>query len=267
MDSDADFKAALSDQIAGRLAQAEQGYRAIIARGDHLNASHNLGVLLEAAGRFGEAEAVFRRGAEAAPDDPRPQRSLAEHYRITRQFPAAERVYRRLLALTPGDDAAALALSMVLLAQGHYLEGWALNERRPPRQRFAGHGLSFPEWQGEPLEGKRLFVWREQGFGDQIMMARFLPRLGAAEVTYAGAPTLQRLFEPLGVTFLPYRQGGFRVPPNDYWCLPLSLPARLGVTPDTLPAAPYLAGRATPAGGRIGVVWHGEVMNENNPFR
>jgi hypothetical protein len=265
-----DFQAALAQQNAGRLADAELAYRTIVARGDHLAALHNLGVMLEATGRFGEAEAVYRRAAEAAPEDPRPQRALAEHYRITRQYAAAEPAYRRVLALTPGDDDAAVELGMALLAQGRFAEGWALNERRPPRRRFLAHGLSFPEWRGEPLAGKRLFVWREQGFGDQIMMARFLIGLGAAEVTYAGPAALQRLFEQLGVSFLTFGQGRFSVPANDYWCLPQSLPARLGITPQTLPAAPYLTGRLAPSSssaGRIGVIWQGEAMNANNRFR
>jgi tetratricopeptide (TPR) repeat protein len=267
MDFDADFKAALEAQNTGRVAQAEQAYRAIVAQTDHLASLHNLGVILERSGRAQEAEAVYRRAAQAAPDDPRPVRTLAGHYRIMRDYAAAVPIYRRVLDLTPGDDDAAVELAMVLLAQGRFAEGWALNERRPPRRQFLKHDLSFPEWRGEPLAGKRLFVWREQGFGDQIMMARFLTEVGAAQVTYAGPAALQRLFEPLGMTFLPFGQGRFSVPESDYWILPQSLPARLGATPQTLPNAPYLTGKPAAAGGRIGVVWKGEAANANNRFR
>ncbi|MGZ3403695.1 MAG: tetratricopeptide repeat protein [Phenylobacterium sp.] len=267
MDFDADFKSALEAQNSGRVAEAEQAYRAIVAQADHLASLHNLGVILERTGRAQEAERVYRRAAEAAPDDPRPLRTLAAHYRIMREFAAAEPAYRRVLELTPGDDDAAVELAMVLLAQGRFAEGWALNERRPPRIQFLKHDLSFPEWRGEPLAGKRLFVWREQGFGDQIMMARFLNRLGAAQVTYAGPAALQPLFEQLGVAFMPFGQGRFSVPASDYWCLPQSLPDRLRVTPQTLPRPPYFTGRARPADGRIGVVWKGEAANANNRFR
>jgi hypothetical protein len=267
MPFDADFKAALEAQNAGRVAQAEQAYRAIVAQADHLASLHNLGVILERTGRAEEAAAVYRRAVEAAPNDARAVSTLAGHYRILRDYAAAEPVYRRALELTPDDDDVAVELGMVLLAQGRFAEGWALNERRPPRQQFLKHDLSFPEWRGEPLAGKRLFVWREQGFGDQIMMARFLAQTGAAQVTYAGPIALQRLFEQLGVTFLPFGQGRFSVPQSDYWCLPQSLPARLGATPQTLPAAPYLTGTPTPGGGRIGVVWKGEAGNANNRFR
>ena len=267
MDFDADFKAALEAQNTGRVAEAEAAYRAIVAQADHLAALHNLGVILERTGRADEALAVYRRAAEAAPNNPKAVSTLAGHYRIMRDFAAAEPVYRRALALRPGDEDLAVEFGMVLLAQGRFAEGWALNERRPPRTQFLKHDLSFPEWKGEPLAGKRLFVWREQGFGDQIMMARFLARTGAAQVTYAGPVALQRLFEQLGVTFMPFGQGRFSIPPSDYWCLPQSLPARLGATPETLPQPPYFSGKAATAGGRIGVVWKGEAANANNRFR
>ena len=57
------------------------------------------------------------------------------------------------------------------------------------------------------------------------------------------------------------------MPESDYWCLPQSLPQRLATTPQTLPSEPYLLGRPTRAGGRIGVVWKGEAANANNRFR
>ena len=267
MDFDADFKAALEAQNTGRVEEAEAAYRAIVAQADHLASLHNLGVILERTGRAEEAEAVYRRAAQAAPNDALAVSTLAGHYRIMRDYAAAEPVYRRWLELKPGDDDAAVELGMVLLAQGRFAEGWALNERRPPRTQFLKHDLSFPEWRGEPLAGKRLFVWREQGFGDQIMMARFLTRTDAAQVTYAGPIALQRLFEQLGARFMPFGQGRFSVPESDYWCLPQSLPARLGATPESLPQPPYFTGQARAVGGRIGVVWKGEAANANNRFR
>jgi hypothetical protein len=261
------FEAALADHNAGRLAEAERGYLAILAHGNHLPSLHNLGVIFETTGRFDAAGEAYRHAANAAPDNPKPQLALANHYRVTRQFALAEAAYRRALELTPDDQEAAFDLGHVLLAMGRYAEGWPLYELRSPRLTFLEHKLDFPEWRGEPLAGKRLFVWREQGFGDQIMAARFLPLLGAAEVTYMGPPPMRRLMAQLPVTFVEASPAVNHIPTHDYWSLPHSLPHHLGVTPQTIPGAPYLTGTPAPSGGRIGVAWRGEARNANNVFR
>jgi hypothetical protein len=37
--------------------------------------------------------------------------------------------------------------------------------------------LPVPRWRGEPLAGKKLYLWAEQGLGDLMMFAGFLPHL------------------------------------------------------------------------------------------
>ena len=184
-----------------------------------------------------------------------------------RQFAEAEAAYRRTLVLDPDYPSAAFDLGCVLLAMGRFAEGWSLYENRSARRRMAERALPFPEWRGEPLAGRRLLVWREQGFGDQIMMARFLPRLVAAEVTYAGPEPLRRLFGQLPVRFVAADPDRIAGAGYDYWVLPASLPERLGMTAESLSAAPYLAGRAAPAAGCIGVTWRGAAGNVNDRFR
>jgi hypothetical protein len=172
----------------------------------------------------------------------------------------AEAALRRLLHLAPNRPALRYELSRALIAQGKFAEGWPLFEARETRRASAAHTLPFPEWQGEPLAGKRLLVWREQGFGDQIQMARFLPRLGAQTIVYAGLPQLERLFQQLPLDYAVVGSGGNTLPACHYWTLPFSLPTRLGLAPETIPTAPYLAGRPRATGGRIGLAWRGNAQ-------
>jgi len=46
------------------------------------------------------------------------------------------------------------------------------NRGRTPRRNFQA-----PRWRGQPIPGKRLMVWREQGLGDEIMLASMLHEL------------------------------------------------------------------------------------------
>ncbi|HEX2801975.1 MAG TPA: hypothetical protein VHN73_07930, partial [Phenylobacterium sp.] len=92
--------------------------------------------------------------------------------------------------------AAGYARALRLLSTGDFREGWPAYEariglaltniQRPP--------LPFPEWRGENLAGKRLLVWPEQGLGDKIMFARFIPRIAAGEIVVLCEPALERLF-------------------------------------------------------------------------
>lgn len=269
MDLLALFKAAMADQEAGRLADAEQGYRRLLGQVFYPPAAHNLALILEATGRFEEATACYRRAAEAAPDNPKRQEALGNHLFETRQLPQAVEAFRKALELDPGRSAAATGLGSVLLALGRLEEGWVAVDQRRARLKMLEQGLSIPEWRGQSLAGKRLFVWREQGYGDQIMLARFLGKIDALAVTYAGPPALQRLFSHLPAAYIAANPKAFEVPPHDYWSLPLSLPRWLGVTPQTLPNEPYLFGRPTPSptAGRIGIVFRGEPSNRNDKFR
>lgn len=172
----------------------------------------------------------------------------------------AEAALRPILALIPDHPDVRYELARALIAQGKFAEGWPLFEDRATRRSTAAQGLPFPEWRGEPLAGKRLLVWREQGFGDQIQMARFLPALGADSIVYAGLPPLDRLFRQLPLDYVAVGPGVNSLPACDYWTLPFSLPARVGLTPEAMPSAAYLQGSPRAVGGRIGLAWQGNPL-------
>jgi tetratricopeptide (TPR) repeat protein len=79
------------------------------------------------------------------------------------------------------------------------------NRGRRPQRNF-----SKPRWTGEPLNGKRLMVWREQGLGDEIMFASMLHEL----LTVDGQVVLE--CEPRLVTLLQNSFPQFEVRPEAY---------------------------------------------------
>ena len=64
------------------------------------------------------------------------------------------------------------------------------------RERLGGQPMQ-PEWRGQPLDGKSVFVYAEQGVGDQVMFMALLPVLiaHAARIALECDPRLVALFE------------------------------------------------------------------------
>jgi len=77
------------------------------------------------------------------------------------------------------DDAPlqqAIGLCHVKLLFGEFGIGWRLYEKRLELSSYRGAKalLNSPRWDGKPYPGKTLLLHREQGFGDCIMMMRYL---------------------------------------------------------------------------------------------
>ena len=112
----------------------------------------------------------------------------------------------------------------------------------------------------------------EQGLGDTIQFARFLPQLAAtgSKVTCVVPRPLLGLFKSLAcdVTFQPFQERGGRVSDVSGWTPLMHLPRALGIEPQGfVPRMPYLAAeperiarwraRLGAHGVRIGIVWQG----------
>jgi hypothetical protein len=140
------------------------------------------------------------------------------------------------------------SLSKVLLAQGRYGEAWPLYESRRELARLDLPRLrDYSEWGGEPLDGRPLFVVGEQGFGDEILFARFLTE----EATYICSKPVAGLF-PSALA----ASRKLDLPQNGCWCLVGSLPYLLGIAYAPPPVRlPFHIG----SGGGIG------VMAQTNP--
>lgn len=175
----------------------------------------------------------------------------------------ASRCYLRVLAERPDLWFVTDNLCQALLARGDFKAGFALYENRfhRPKSVVPRPDLPTPEWRGDPVDGRSVLVWPEQGFGDQIMFARFAAPLreAGARVFLAAHPALQRLFADLPFPVVPVASP----PPHDVWVSAGSIPARLGLS--ALP--PPLALPTGSWGDGIGVVTRGDPRHPNDANR
>jgi tetratricopeptide (TPR) repeat protein len=225
---------------AGRVDEALDCYaRVIAAAPTHAAALSNTAVLLSRLERYEEAEPLFQRAAAANPRDHSALYGLGNLHRARLQWEEAEAAFRAADAITPGVPDIVSNLAVSLLAQGRFEEGLPLWEQRSQRLDAEPQALPFPEWTGQSLAGRSIVVWHEQGRGDFLQVARYVPLLRAAgaDVLIYTVPEMVRLVAQLAPA-LAFKQLFSR---RDYWVLSMSLPLRFGATTGNLPPPPYLA--------------------------
>ena len=95
------------------------------------------------------------------------------------RFAEAIEALEKVLALDPERHEAAMTLGFACLANGDLARGWALAERRMEAgtKGLITRKFSRPKWQGEPLDGKTLMIWDDQGIGDVLRSASMFREL------------------------------------------------------------------------------------------
>jgi len=236
--------------------------------------------LLEA-GRPAEAEAAYRQALVLNPNYFDAQFNLGNLLHKLNRMTDAEVAYRSALKLRPDSADAQYSLGFLLLATGRFADAWPYHAycANPDLKNFSNKvsTLPYPQWRGEPLDGKSLLIWPEQGFGDYIQFIRYVPLLkqrGAARITVVCAAPLHALLATVdGVDQVRSDLPVEHTP--DYWTFPLGLPLFYGTVPDTIPATvPYLQAlpermqqwrdRLPTGGFKVGLVWKGNPQHGND---
>jgi tetratricopeptide (TPR) repeat protein len=254
--------------------------KAIAAAPNFAEAHSNLGNALHALRQFDEAIAAYRRAIALKPDYADAWANFGTALHHSGSFDEGVAALRRAIALAPHHANAHSGLGILLLMRGELGEGWDEYEWR--LRSTERKGPRFPEipWAGESLAGRHIYVQAEQGFGDTLQFARYIPPLAqrAGRVTvrvHQQLVTLLRESLP-GITVL-----GDRGDPALYQCdaVLLSLPRLFKTRLESIPAqVPYL--RVPPEaaqrwqkrladmqGLKVGLVWAGNPEHVNDTRR
>lgn len=229
--------------VAGALAEARA---AAASDPDAPEGQNVLGNALLADDRPQAALAAFDHALIHHPDSPEIYCNRAGALKALGRVEAALEDYREALRLRPGWADAEAFESLALLALGRYREGWAKYERRWEHRDFREHAWMRPRWDGTPAPEATLLIAFEQGYGDAIQAARFLPaiRERVGRVILCVPPILYDLFQGMvGVDRL------IQHPDEARWDMALgmmSMPYVLGIEPEDLPAGPTPYLRAPP---------------------
>jgi len=210
---------------AGRLDEAIASYLRLLAvRPDHAELHNNLGVALRLAGKLEASVSHHRLSLAADPENPalhsnlgnalravhRPDEAVKHHYRsiaLSRDYAEgffnlalclrdlgrldeAIGCFSRALTIHPDNRRARVEFAITLLMRGELEAGFAAYETRKRLPETPTPDFAQPAWEGEPVEGKRILLYPEQGLSDVLLFVRFareLKRRGATVIVLCQA--------------------------------------------------------------------------------
>jgi tetratricopeptide (TPR) repeat protein len=255
---------------------------ALAAMPGHPGVHYNRGLALYELGRYGAALEAHDRALASAPEHAGAWLQRGRALAALNRLDEAVKSYGKARAAGKDDHDIQFSEALALLTLGDYRSGFEKYEARwrrtgmPPQQSRRG-----ALWLGDyPLARKTVLLHAEQGLGDTIQFARYVPLLAAT-----GAKIVLEVQSEL-TALMARLDGGAKIiargetpPPFDVHCPLGSLPLALRTEPDNVPAQiPYLSADDASlakwsarigalARPRIAIAWSGNPNHYNDRNR
>jgi tetratricopeptide (TPR) repeat protein len=267
--------------------EAIENYRkAISLKPDFAEAYNNLSDTYRVLGKFSESVDLGLKAIQVKPDFESAYVNLGNIYLAQGNYNASIEQYQKAIEIRPNYPDAHYNMGLLLLLMGEFEEGWKEYGWRFKSKEIADQigyrDLGIPVWNGTPLNGRTILIMSEQGFGDQIQFARYIPLIKemGGRVLFECHKELMPLFESFeGIDRLlekPYNSDSGE---NTDVCVQLlNLPGIFGAKLDNMLAdVPYLKAdpgsadkwesRFNRASIKIGIVWAGNPKHSNEGNR
>lgn len=162
--------------VAGRLAEAEAGYRRILSSAPkHADALHGLGVIAFQSGRLDDACQLIDQAVRHKPGMALFHFNLGKARAANGQYDGAEAAYRQALALDPAHLPSIENLGNLLLRRGRYPEAaqrLALAHKRQPERPATQRAYAMALWwSGRLVEAARRYAPVAEGPSARLRLA------------------------------------------------------------------------------------------------
>jgi hypothetical protein len=283
-DGRAYYRLAEALMMAGRFDEAADAFGESTKQAPYeLAVRGNYGIALAKAGKSQEALQILLDVALRAPDVPEMHFNLGNAYRDLARPTEGAPAYARAIALRPNYPDAHWNRATALLLTEQFEEGWREFEwrfRLPGRPAIPFPGQS---WNGDlsALRGRTIILAGEQGYGDVIQFARYVPLLadaGASVIVAAQTDVQSLLLTVPGIAEV--IAPGDLVPRYDFVAALMSLGLLMKTTVATIPSQiPYISAHREKRSfwrerlarhastRRVGLVWAGRPTHNNDKNR
>jgi tetratricopeptide (TPR) repeat protein len=247
-------------------------------------ALNNMGNSLRYLGRVADSDQAFQKAIDLSPNYFNAFRNRGTLHAWTGRIDLAFAYYRQAMQLNPTDAELHRNLGVIHLLQGNFRDGWQEYDYRWKCAEAVTYPYVQPKWTGQPLAGKTVLLYCEQGLGDSIHFIRF-----AKKLSEQGAKTLVHI-QPALLALLQGCDGIHQLIPNsfpidqpfDFHCSLLDVAKVMQIDASNIPGeVPYirvpenliqywggvLKRALPPAKLRVGIVWQGNPDHQADMFR
>lgn len=263
----------------GEFKQAIDAYKEILTdEPENVNVLYHVGVALSDTEQWDEAINHLEQAVSHQNNHAEAHNSLGHAHAGKLEFDSAIKCYDAAIAADQKYATAHFNRGCIKLKQGDFLEGWKEYEWRWKMPSFQPFNCPQPQWQGEDISDKTILIHTEQGNGDAIQFARFLPLVKARckKLIIVCTEPLRLLFKNMQCVDEVRLPGNLPADLFDVYCPIMSLAGVLKITLETLdkntpyitiPKAlvvPTLPDNNKP---KIGLVWAGSPTQAINHHR
>ena len=177
--------------------------------------------------RFDEAHACFDRSLALKPNETTTLTNKALALVEQHRFDEAFAFYAKALAIDPDNPSTRWNFAIHKLLTGDFEAGWAGREARWPANILVGRNFTQPLWLGDEfIEGKTILLHADEGLGDVIHFARYVPMVAAlgARVILEVPGALHSLLSGMSGVSQSLPRGFPMIPAFDVHCPLSSLP-------------------------------------------
>ncbi len=273
------IETAIAHHRRGEFDNAIKGYKEILKdEPDNIMVLYHLGVGLSDTEKWDDAIHYLEQVIALQDNHAEAHNSLGHAHAGKLDFDEAIKSYDAAIAADQKYATAHFNRGCIKLKLGDYAEGWEEYEWRWKMPTFQPFSCPQPQWQGEDIKDKTILVHTEQGNGDAIQFARFLPEVRARskKLIIVCTEPLRLLFKEMDCVDEVRLPGNLPADLFDTYCPIMSLAGVLEINEVSLPketpyisiskqvVVPTLEDKGKP---KIGLVWAGSPTQQINHHR
>jgi len=273
------IETAIAHHRRGEFDNAIKGYKEILKdEPDNIMVLYHLGVGLSDTEKWDDAIHYLEQVIALQDNHAEAHNSLGHAHAGKLDFDEAIKSYDAAIAADQKYATAHFNRGCIKLKLGDYAEGWEEYEWRWKMPTFQPFSCPQPQWQGEDIKDKTILVHTEQGNGDAIQFARFLPEVRARskKLIIVCTEPLRLLFKEMDCVDEVRLPGNLPADLFDTYCPIMSLAGVLEINEVSLPketpyisiskqvVVPSLEDKGKP---KIGLVWAGSPTQQINHHR